>query len=299
MFIVAEIGSNWKCVPGEPSLRQAHLAINQAAEAGANAVKFQLFRNLYSKERTPILHERMKAYELPYEWLPRLKEICNFNGVEFWLSVFDKESVDASIGIVDGLKIASGDLTNKPLVEYVLMACQKATKALILSTGAATAEETYEALEWAAEYDLPWLAVLRCVSEYPARAIDYRLKNGLEFLSMVDEIGISDHTCDYDATVASLGLALGYTVFETHVRPVITDYIVEASESPDWNISLPTTFFAAYVKNLKAAGEIIGDGSWELTEGEEKERLWAQRGSDGFRPTDNIWELLPPVEDSP
>lgn len=292
MFVIAEIGSNWYCGDKEASYHQAHLAIEQAASSGAQAVKFQLFRadKLYSRDRVPSIYERVKKFELPYEWLGRLKEVCTFNNVEFWLSVFDKDSVDAAANYVDGFKVASGDLTNRDLVEYVCKVCGECEIPLIMSTGAATVGEVYESLAWTSGYKLPWVCLMKCVSDYPANMTDYNLSSFLELRDSVDEIGISDHTCDEYATVASLGVTLGYDVFETHVRPVITDYVVEAAESPDWNISLPMTAFKRYVGLLNESYAIVGEGVWSLTEGEMKERLWARRGSDGLRPTDDIRE---------
>ena len=91
LTVCAEIGSSWRV----DDLAESHLlalsAIHQAAEAGATAVKFQLFDadRFYSKERAPKQYEHAVRYQLPVDWIQGLSDVAHELHLNFWLSVFD------------------------------------------------------------------------------------------------------------------------------------------------------------------------------------------------------------------
>ena len=120
-FVIAEAGSNHN-----GRLEQANELIDAASEAGADAVKFQLFRasrmyvrdagvSGYLKSPTPI-YDIIRAMEMPDEWLPSLAARCRAKGMEFIATPFDEEAADALEPYVDAFKVASYELTHLPLV---------------------------------------------------------------------------------------------------------------------------------------------------------------------------------------
>jgi len=124
VFITAEAGSNHN-----GNLDQAHRLIDVAVAAGADAVKFQVFRadrlypqsagvSHYLKSSKPIF-DIATEMEMPPEWLPDLAEYCLAQGIQFQTSIFDEESVDMVDPYVDSFKIASYEITHLPLIRHV------------------------------------------------------------------------------------------------------------------------------------------------------------------------------------
>ncbi len=279
--IVAEIGSNWDDKAGILK------SICEVSLAGANVFKLQLLRadRLYSKERAPKLYQKMKDYEIPYDWLPDIRRVCHQHNLEFWLSVFDETSaLVAADECADALKLASGDLTNKPLRDYVISQCNAMQIPLVLSTGASTQEEIYNAIDDTNKTLRSQLYVIHCVSAYPAKPESYNLQCISELQDTVDVVGISDHT--RGNTVAIAAAALGCTIFEKHVIPMSL-----RRETPDsglhgtWSENL-----ANYIDDIKSAYAMIHNENADFQPEEANERLWARRGSDGLRPVDEIHE---------
>ena len=147
-FIVAEAGSNHN-----GSLQQAKLLIDAAALAGADAVKFQLFRasKLYPRgagqsdylKDARSIYDIIREMEMPYDWLPELAAHCQKKTVLFMASAFDEESVDRLDPFVSVHKVASYEMTHRPLLRAV---AQKG-KPVILSTATADLAEVLEAVE--------------------------------------------------------------------------------------------------------------------------------------------------------
>ncbi len=284
--IVAEVGSNWYTPePYDKTHQQILRCIDEAQQAGATAVKFQVFRadTLYSPLRAPKIHAMMKMYEFPVDLLPEVQHYAHDRELKLWASVFDVELVPQVARYVDCLKVASGDITHYPLITAAARACHNNKCQFCLSTGAATYAEVEEAINaaWAAGAgDMREDILMQCVSDYPASIEDYNLKAGLLFQEEVNKIGLSDHT--QDTIVAQIALGMGYTVFEKHFKP---DY---AYRNPDYDVSLSAYQFGYYVKALRQAEKIIGKREKKPTESEMSERNNARRGSDGLRPIDSV-----------
>lgn len=286
MEIIAEIGSTWARDSWPESEEAALRSVSEAARAGATAVKFQLFRadGLYSRERAPELHERVKRYELPLDWLQALREAANEEKVDLWASCFDYDVIHSDGWRFNCLKVASGDLTNKSLVDRLAFACAHFSMntlglsySMALSTGAATMEEVADALSWIGKYNVPHLTLFHCVSAYPAPPLEMNLRAGLEFAGGVDAVGLSDHTKTMQ--VAPLALALGYTAFEHHFKLPDTP-----DDNPDAGVAFTPVEFKMYVESLRWTEEVLGDGRKRPMPSEESERVWARRGEDGLRP---------------
>src|SRR3990167_2408430 len=145
---IAEIGSNWYHPDKEAAKSEALRAISQAAYCGATIVKFQVFRSrtLYSEIRAKSLMNRARQYEFPISWLSAMKAHANRCGVKLWASIFDPEIIDQCAMYLDGIKVASGDLTYGPLLKAMADASARYRIPLALSTGAATEKEIADAL---------------------------------------------------------------------------------------------------------------------------------------------------------
>lgn len=222
VFIIAEAGVNHN-----GRLDLAHRLIDAAADAGADAVKFQTFRaesiaspaapkaryQVTDQEAQQSQVEMLKALELHEEDFRELAAHAEDRGILFLSTPFDDESVDFLATVpVPAYKIGSGDLTNMPLLRRVgARRCP-----VILSTGMATLGEIEEALEWLREAGDPPVALLHCTSAYPApyHALNLRAIDTLHQAFRLP-VGYSDHSLGIEVPVAAA--ALGASILEKHL----------------------------------------------------------------------------------
>ena len=212
VLIVAEIGNNHE---GDP--RVALELVNRAAEAGADAVKFQTYRTeLFVRRSDTARFDRMKRFELGPADFARLADAAHASGLLFFSTPLDLDSARILAPLVDAFKIASGDVTFVPLLQHVA----QTGKPVILSSGASQLEEIRSAIgvirEWrpsaAASAEI---AVLHCVSCYPAPDDQASLR-AIPFLAreLGCSVGYSDHTLGIDASV--FAAVLGARIIEKH-----------------------------------------------------------------------------------
>ena len=278
--VIAEIGSNWK-IPNDPHNSQMEILrhITAAADCGADIVKVQIFTadTLYSKERLPQVWERVKELEFPTTFLSRCLSQANQVGVKLWASIFHPSLIQPNVAYLQGLKVASGDITYYPLLEEMAYWSNKARIPLAISTGAATTAEIVQALQVIEKHDPYELILFHCVSAYPSQETDMNLRSGTSLRRAVDAIGLSDHTLFSNA--AELAVALEYTYFEKHFRTAGVD-----KSSPDYLVSASPERFRSYIKNIRDAEVILGSYEKRVFPSEVKERVMARRGSDFLRP---------------
>jgi sialic acid synthase SpsE len=205
--IIAEIGCNH-----EGDLDVAVEMIQAAAKAGATAVKFQTLRAEDLALPTAPHFQEMKADEMSLEQHRRLAAAAEAAGVEFISTPFGRKSVDLleSLG-VKTYKIASMDLTNTDLLEYVA----QTGKPMIVSTGMATLSEIAACLEFLSENHVPRVSLLHCISNYPCSADELNL-DLIPFLKKTFNVpvGYSDHFPGTKACLAAV--MLGAEIVETH-----------------------------------------------------------------------------------
>ena len=270
-FVVAEIGGNHG---GDPEL--AARMIVEAAEAGADAVKFQTYRAelLVHKGEEPLPHvraryrtqqERFRSLELKEEDYRRLASLARSHGVVFFSTPFDEGSADFLDEMVPAFKIASGDLTNLALIRHVA----KKGKPVIMSTGMATVDEIRLA---AREVPEARLVLLHCVSAYPAPMEEANLR-AIPFLKTAFPgvlIGYSDHTI---GTLACLGaVALGAVVIEKHFT---TD---KGEPIGDHKLSADFEDLKGLVRDIRALEAALGTPSKEVGASESRLRPAMRRG---------------------
>ena len=271
-FVIAEAGSNH-----DGSLDTARRLIGVAAGAGADAVKFQVFRaqKLYPRSagvsdylgiQTPI-YDVIEAMETPYEWLPVLAEECRAAGVLFMATPFDEESADRIDPFVDVHKIASYELTHLPLVEHVT----RTGKPLVLSTGTATLDEVGETIDAVHHAGGRELTLMQCTAAYPApfEALQLRTITTMRDVFGVP-VGLSDHSRDpVVAPVAAV--ALGAAAIEKHFT------LSNDRPGPDHRFALEPHELEQMVQAIRDTEDALGHGRKEVEPAERELHAFARR----------------------
>lgn len=254
-YVIAEAGVNHN---GSPEL--AAQLVDAAADAGADAVKFQTFnadalavadapQAEYQRTRGGASGQRemLAALELSIDALVALRDHAVRRGITFLSTPFDLPSLDVLIALdVPAVKVGSGDLTNALL----LRAAAAAGRPLLISTGMATAQEVGAALNLVG--DVP-VVLLQCTSAYPCPAADANLR---AITALRDEfgreVGFSDHTPGIAAAIAAT--ALGASVIEKHIT------LDRSMTGPDHAASLEPATFNELVAGVRDAHDALGDG---------------------------------------
>ena len=248
-YVIAEIGVNHD---GDPD--RALRLVDHAADAGADAVKLQHFEAArllsraarlaaYQKaagERDPV--DMLARLELPLDAMAGVVNHAHARGLHAIVTVFSVELVrDAATLPWDAYKTASPDLVNRPLLE----ALRRTGRPLIVSTGAATAEEVERALGWL-DVARDRLALLQCVSCYPTPT-ELASIGGVVALRRLHDgpIGYSDHTPDEDT--GELAVRLHASLLEKHLTHD------RAAPGPDHAASLEPEQLGRYVARCRRA----------------------------------------------
>jgi len=221
-YIIAEMSANHN-----GDINNAYKIIDMAKTAGADAVKLQTYHpdTITMDMSTPefmiagglwdgqSLYELYKGAFMPWEWHKPLFDYAKKVGITIFSSPFDNTAVDLLEDLnTPAYKIASFEAVDLPLIKYVA----QTGKPIIISTGMADAEEIQEAIEAAREGGCKELAILHCVSAYPALASDYNLRTLADMRQKFGLVtGLSDHTIENTTAIASV--ALGASIIEKHV----------------------------------------------------------------------------------
>mgnify|MGYP000288143283 CR=1 FL=1 len=243
VVLIAEVGVN--------HLRDLQLAgqlISAAARAGADIVKFQNYSAetlvtrdaprywTWSGEAAPEggQFDSFKRLETPEaSFARRLQELCAENGVEFMSTPFDEHAVEVLLEVgVNAFKIASGDLTNLPLLRHV----GRAGLPVFLSTGGSDLAEVEAAVGALEESGVEDLCVMQCTLCYPTRPDDANLSAITELATTFPGrvLGLSDHTLGPNIGAGSV--LLGADVIEKHFTtdrglPDSADHWLSADEA--------------------------------------------------------------------
>lgn len=264
--VIAEVGSNFG---GDFETAKAY--ISAAAEAGADAVKFQTLErdHLVSPVceidgtwvNNPV-YQNFANIGLPPEWHRPLLEHAQGAGIEFLSTPFHLEAVDLleEVG-VSRYKIASGDLTFVPLLKRI----GQTHKPVILSTGASSLDEVQAAVQTLTDAGSSDITLLHCVALYPPEMEEMNLR-ALDTLHRGTglPVGLSDHTRGSVAPL--LALAMGASVFERHVT---FDRTLDGPDHP-----YATTFdeLAKLIADLQLGVAALGHGRKEPAAREQERR---------------------------
>ncbi|MEO9649035.1 MAG: pseudaminic acid synthase [Sulfitobacter pontiacus] len=256
-YVIAEVSANHN-----GDLDQALRIIDAAQEAGADAVKIQTYRpdTITLKSDAPefqiteglwtgrTLYDLYEWAHTPWEWHEALFAHAAKRGVTLFSSPFDPTAVELLEGLgAPAYKIASFEAVDLSLIRYVA----SKGKPMIISTGMADLEEINEAVESARDGGCTELALLHCVSGYPAPAADYNLKTLADMAARFGvPVGLSDHTLDNTTAIASV--ALGACIIEKHMT------LDRKGGGPDDSFSLEPSEFSELCSGARVSWEAVG-----------------------------------------
>ncbi|HTA40615.1 MAG TPA: N-acetylneuraminate synthase [Candidatus Acidoferrales bacterium] len=266
-FIIAEAGVNHN-----GDLARALDLVDVAAAANADAVKFQTFdadrlathdapKALYQLETTGATQsqrEMLRELQLSIDDHRALIARCAQRGIIFLSTPFDEESADLLASLdVPAFKTPSGELTNLPYLAHVA----RFGKPVIASTGMATLAEVESAVATLSANGCRELALLHCVSNYPAAPADVNLR-AIETLERTfgTPAGYSDHTDGI--AIALAAAARGAAVIEKHFT------LDRTLPGPDHRASLEPAELDRMVREIRAIESALGDGRKEPAESE-------------------------------
>jgi sialic acid synthase SpsE len=272
-YVIAEIGANHN-----RDLRVARELIDVAADAGADAVKFQTYSGdrIYSRKTPPFEYlravtdktpaELLEEISLPREWQAPLADYAAERGVHFFSSPFDHEAVREldEIG-VPVLKIASFEIVDLPLIR----AAAATGRPLLISTGMAMLGEIEDALGAAREAGATAVGLMQCTSVYPAPP---RLANlaAMETLRRAFgvAVGLSDHTDGIAVPIAAAAQRAAF--IEKHVT------LDRTMKGPDHPFALEPEELRAMIAGIRDAQAAIGDGHKQGPSPEERVEMYTQ-----------------------
>ncbi len=268
-FVIAELSANHN-----GSIETAKSIISAAKVAGADAVKLQTYRpdtitldnegddfcitgGLWDG-RT--LYELYEEAHMPWDWHKPLFEHAAKVGITIFSSPFDHTAIDLLEDLnTPAYKIASFEAVDLPLIRYAA----STGKPMIISTGLANLDEIEEAVNAAREAGCKELALLHCVSGYPAPAADYNLKTIGDMAARYHVLtGLSDHTLGYATAIASV--ALGASIIEKHFT------LDRADGGPDSSFSLEPDEMSQLCQNVVTAHEALGKVDYGLKSSEQQ-----------------------------
>ena len=268
-YVIAEAGSNHN-----RDLPTAMRLIEVAAEAGADAVKFQTYtaEGLYSRftptmsylDDSDLVHkgesvwELIKRIEMPWEWHADLAAKARDVGIDFLSTPFEEAAVDVLEDVgVPAYKIASYEVNHLPLIR----ACAKTGKPLLISTGMASLGDIERALDAVAEAGGSEVLLMHCAINYPPLFEDLNLR-AIPTMQQAFRvpIGWSDHTMGHTADVVAV--ALGACAVEKHYT------LSRDQEGPDHPFALEPPELAAMVQAIRETEASLGSSVKRVTDAE-------------------------------
>lgn len=256
-YVIAELSANHN-----GNLEQALRIIDEAVKAGADALKIQTYRpdtmtldcDAPDFQITGGLWAGRTLYELyewahtPWEWHKPLFDHGRKRGITLFSSPFDPTAVDLLEDLgAPAYKIASFEAVDLPLIRYAAAT----GKPMIISTGMADDEEIAEAIAAARDGGCREIAILHCVSGYPAPAADYNLRTIPDMAARFGVVtGLSDHTLDNTTAIASV--ALGAAIIEKHFT------LDRQGGGPDDSFSLEPPEMQQLCTDARTAWEALG-----------------------------------------
>lgn len=266
-YIIAELSANHN-----GRIENALAIIQAAKDAGASAVKLQTYHpdtiTLNSDKAEfrikgglwdgKTLYELYQAAYMPWEWHEVLFAKAREIGITIFSSPFDKTAVDLLESLdAPAYKIASFELVDIPLIQYVA----HTGKPMIMSTGMANETEIAEAINAARAAGCQDLAILHCVSGYPAPANEYNLRTITDMIGRFGLVtGLSDHTLDNTTAITSI--ALGASIVEKHVT------LDRNGGGADDSFSLEPKELTHLCQATHTAWSALGKVNYERTESE-------------------------------
>ncbi|MFP4322566.1 MAG: N-acetylneuraminate synthase family protein [Anaerolineales bacterium] len=287
VFIIAEAGSNWRMGTPARDMAMGRALIDVAAEAGADAVKFQTYRaesvyvpnageSQYLSE-AGITEDITRIFEdlaMPYDMVGELAAYCRKRDILFMSSPFsvqDFQAVDPHTLIH---KIASYEISHIRLLE----AAARSGKPVVLSTGASTHEDIAFAVEWFGQHGGEHLVLMQVTAKYPAPLSSAALRVIPELAQRYGvAVGLSDHTLD--PVIAPAGaVALGASVIEKHYT------LDKRLPGPDHSFALTPAQLAQMVRAIRDMEAALGSADKAIQADEQELHRFARRTVQAIQP---------------
>lgn len=291
-YVIAEA-----CVNHNGDFDVALRLIDEAAAAGADAVKFQLHYPQHEMVASALpgssnfdkpLAEILDDTHLTEEQHAALRDRCEERGVHYLCTAYSREAGDAIAPLVPAFKTGSGEMTNLPLLRWLA----RHGKPLLVATGMATAEEVDRTVETLRDTGVPF-GIFHCTSEYPPVYEDINLGLIPEYLDRFGVVvGHSDHTPDVNTALGAV--ALGAQMVEKHLT------LSRDQEGPDHKVSLEPDELRELVRGIRILERARGNRK-DVFDREREIRDWAHHSVVTLQPvaageelTDaNVWVKRP------
>jgi sialic acid synthase SpsE len=277
-YVIAEVGSNH-----DRDLEIAHKLIDVAADARADAVKFQTYSAdaLYSRYaprlsemdeygRSPegeSPYEMIKNLELPREWQRELKDHASEREIDFISTPFDLPAVDE----LEALDVAAFKIASYEIVDYDLLAAAASKgRPMIISTGGSSLADVERAVAVIEGQSNHQIVILHCVSQYPAEIEDLNMR-AMQTLGHAFgyPVGFSDHSLGNVAAVVAI--ALGATCLEKHFT------LDPTRTGPDHPTAADPDQLADYIDAVRTAERSLGTAIKRVQDSEEENHRLAKR----------------------
>lgn len=273
VFFIAEAGVNHN-----GSWELAMQLIDAAADAGADAVKFQTFKTeniilptapkstyhiqTTGSDKDQSWFELLKTQEISRDMHIALIEYCKKRNIIFMSTPYDKDSIDLLDELdVPAFKIASTDTNNLPLLRYAA----KKGKPIILSSAMSTMDEVINAVNAVRETGLNEVAMLQCTGNYPAFLNDSNLRVMDTYLKTLNcVVGYSDHTLEFINPIAAT--AMGASIYEKHIT------VNKNLPGPDHRMALDPNELKETIKLIRATEDALGNSQKEILDSEKENR---------------------------
>jgi sialic acid synthase SpsE/RimJ/RimL family protein N-acetyltransferase len=286
VYVVAEAGSNWRMGTSKRDMAMAKALIEVAAEAGADAVKFQTYRpeTVYvaNAGRSDYLSESgitedisaiFADLAMPYEMLGALAAHCRSLGIDFMSTGFSVKDMEAIDPFVPIHKIASYEISHRHLIDFAA----RTKKPVLMSTGASTVEDIAWAVDRFKAAGGGDLCLLQCTAKYPAPVDALNLRT-IPFLQSRFRCaaGLSDHSREM-SVAAVAAVALGARAIEKHYT------LDNKLPGPDHAFALTPTELVCMIAEIRAVEASLGDGVKDVLEAEKELAAYARRGLQATR----------------
>jgi len=280
IFIIAEAGSNWKSGTYKNDLKRSKKLIEIAADAGADAIKFQTYnpKTVYVKNaghssylKKSGLNEDIfkifKKHSMPYKMLPVLAKHCKKNKILFMSTPFSVSDAKEINKFTKIHKIASFEINHVRLLEYLA----KTKKPLILSTGASNYDEINFAIKLLKKNNSGKISLLHTISKYPAPPNSLNLKAITDLKKKYGLIiGLSDHSLD--PTIAPLiAIGLDAKIIEKHFT------LNKNLKGPDHIFALDPKQLKSMVLSIRTAEKMLGTNKKIIMREENELKKFAKR----------------------
>jgi N,N'-diacetyllegionaminate synthase len=262
-LIIAEAG-----VSHFGDLDKAYALVDIAVEAGADIFKTQHFNtDVLIGPSSPEWRDRMKSKELTNGDIKNIHSYCTKKGITFLCTAHDESVLDFLDNDLDmpAFKIGSGELNNWPFLKNIA----SRNKPIILSTGMYELNQIKETIELILNAGCDKLAILHCVTNYPAQPVQINLR----FMETITKlfngpVGYSDHTEGNDIPLAAV--ARGARIIEKHIT--LEKNIPDAQ---DWKVACDRTELIEFVKSIRRVEQAIGSCDKEMATSELNSVNWA------------------------